>query len=251
MRKMYVLIGSIALGVGLVIGVVGYALATTPADGNPRLAFWENKDSVPTSGVDSNFDQSNSLTNPSELGIYPVDPNDSATTGGMLSVNPEQENLDSAEGIDPHDPNILNTPDTSGTSKNIPTELTELIISDYKLNLGSLFDAWKSTDMVSFRAQLSEAYTGELFEKHARQAERFIAQGVGIEVSDIRFDSVTVEAATATSATLTAYYHYIAKDYDIANEIAMGGNTEHQVKVRVNMVKDNGRWLTAGETLLP
>ncbi|MGE4272426.1 MAG: hypothetical protein AB7E31_06085 [Desulfitobacterium sp.] len=248
MRKMYVLIGSIALGVGLVIGVVGYALATTPADGNPRLAFWENKDSISTSGVDSNSGQSNSLTNPSELGIYPVDPNDMATTGGMLSVNPEQENLDSTEVIDPHDPNIPNTPNTA---KNVPTELAELIISDYKLNLGSLFDAWKSTDMVSFRARLSEAYMGELFEKHARQAERFIAQGVGIEVSDIRFDSVTIEAATATSATLTAYYHYIAKDYDIGNQIAMGGNTEHQVKVRVNMVKDNDRWLTAGETLLP
>lgn len=232
MRKMYLLIGSLALGIGLLLGAVGYALATTSVDGDSRLAFWDNNDSKSTAGPITG-----SLNGPT-LGT--TGPNDLSHFDELsgISSSPEEEDLNLDETM------------TSGNPKTVPEELAQVIISDYKLNIATLFEAWKTIDMVSFRAELSKAYTGDLFEKHARQAEPFIAQGVGIDVSDIRFNSVKVDAATATSATLTASYNYLAKDYDLGNEVAMGENVEHEVKVRVNMVKNDERWLITGETTL-
>ncbi|KTE93807.1 hypothetical protein AT727_02305 [Desulfitobacterium hafniense] len=231
MRKMYLLIGSVALGVGLVIGVVGHALATTPADGNPRLAFW-NKDSQSTTGAiggmlnDSTSGSALSPNNP-DNGLNPLHP-----------YSPEEEVLDPAE-LEP-----------GKATNNVPEDLAQAILTDYKLNVATLFEAWKSPDMTAFRAKLAEAYTGELFEKHARQAEPFIAQGVGMEVSSIRFDELKVDSAASTSATLTAVYSYVAQDYDIGNQMTLGESTKHQVKVRANLVKKDTRWLITGETLL-
>lgn len=231
MRKMYLLIGSVALGVGLVIGVVGHALATTPADGNPRLAFW-NKDSQSTTGNiggmlnDSTSGSALSPNNP-DNGLNPLHP-----------YSPEEEVLDPAE-LEP-----------GKATNDVPEDLAQAILADYKLNVATLFEAWKSPDMIAFRAKLAEAYTGELYEKHARQAEPFIAQGVGMEVSSIRFDELKVDSAASTSATLTAVYSYVAQDYDIGNQMTLGESTKHQVKVRANLVKKDTRWLITGETLL-
>ncbi|MEM5816957.1 MAG: hypothetical protein AAGU16_03725, partial [Desulfitobacterium hafniense] len=218
MRKMYLLIGSVALGVGLVIGVVGHALATTPADGNPRLAFWD-KDSQSTTGAIGgmlNDSTSGSALNPNnpDNGLNPLHP-----------YSPEEEVLDPAE-LEP-----------GKAMNNVPEDLAQAILTDYKLNVATLFEAWKSPDMTAFRAKLAEAYTGELFEKHARQAEPFIAQGVGMEVSSIRFDELKVDSAASTSATLTAVYSYVAQDYDIGNQMTLGESIKHQIKVRANLVK--------------
>lgn len=240
MRKMYLLIGSVALGVGLVLGVVGHALATTPVDGSSRLAFWDKKESQSTTGpIGGSLSESTAGSplnpnNPSPTnGLFNPDPNDPEASSGLYPSTPEEEDIDPSE-----------------VESNISEALALKIIADYKLNIASLFEAWKSTDMISFRAELSEAYTGELFEKHARQAEPFIAQGVGLEVSDIQFNEVKVEAATLGSATLTASYKYVAQDYDIGNQVAMGESTQHQVSARVNMVKKDNHWLITGETIL-
>lgn len=245
MRKMYLLIGSVALGVGLVLGVVGYALATTPADGNSRLAFWDKKDSQSTTAPigGSSGDSTTGPLIPGELNTGLLNP-DSNTPGGLDPFSPEEE------ALDPSAVESGTTTTPNSTQSSVPENLAQEITADYKLNIATLFEAWKSADMVSFRAQLAKAYTGDLFEKHARQAEPFIAQGVGIEVSDIRFDDVKVDLATANSATLTASYNYVAQDYDIGNEAVMGESNKHQVKTRVNMVKKDARWLITGETIL-
>lgn len=245
MRKMYLLIGSVALGVGLVIGVVGHALATTPEDGNPRLAFW-NKDSQSTTGAiggmlnDSTSGSALSPNNP-DNGLNPFGSGGLTPQAGMDGLHPyspEEEVLDPAE-LEP-----------GKATNNVPEDLAQAILTDYKLNVATLFEAWKSPDMTAFRAKLAEAYTGELLEKHARQAEPFIAQGVGMEVSSIRFDELKVDSAASTSATLTAVYSYVAQDYDIGNQMTLGESTKHQVKVRANLVKKDTRWLITGETLL-
>ncbi|WP_019851370.1 hypothetical protein [Desulfitobacterium sp. PCE1] len=224
MRKMYLLIGSVALGVGLVIGIVGYALATTPTDGNSRLTFW-NK----------------------ENGLYTSELGEGAPQTGMDVLYPHSPE---EEALDPTEAGSEEVTIPSTASNNVSEDLAQEILADYKLNVAALFEAWKSPDMVAFRKQLEEAYTGELFEKHARQAESFIVQGVGMEVSSILFEEVKVDTATMTSATLTATYNYVAHDYDIGNQMAIGESTKHQVKVRVNMVKKDTRWLITGETVL-
>lgn len=234
MRKMNWLIGVIALGIGLVIGMVGYALAITPVNGDSRLVnFWGNKEgSQPVTGSLQNPDTQSSITpNRSDSNILTPEGNlGSPTVPNALSESYPASTL-------PNSP-----------SNGVPTELSGKVIADYKQDIGLFFEAWKSTEMVSFRSKLNKAYTGELYEKHARQAENFIAQGLGIEVSNIRFDRVTVESATATAATLTAAYNYVAQDYNIGEQAPVGNSTEHQVNVRVNLIKDNTRWLITGET---
>jgi hypothetical protein len=256
MRKMNWLVGSIALGIGLVIGMVGYALAITPVDGDSRLmSFWK-KDAQPVTGtLQDSGTQSPVPPGPSDLNLLQpqgsqLSPNDSNGLGvnpplGTTGTNSEgYPNSASGEGA-------LTTPGTAvpgSQSPGVPAEVSQKIVSDYKQNIGIFFEAWKSTDMMSFRSKLIKAYTGDLYEKHARQAESFIAQGIGIDVRDIRFDQLTVVSATATSATLTASYHYAAQDYDLGEQVAMGEKTEHQVNVRVNLIKNSNRWLITGET---
>jgi hypothetical protein len=231
MRKMNWLVGSIALGIGLVVGVVGYALAvTTPLDGNSRfVSLWDDKDSQSVSG---NLQDTDTTMNPSDLN--PLDPN-------TLTQN----NPNSASG-ESDMTNPLLTPETENNGVN--AELAHKIITDYKQDLGFFFEAWKSTDMLGFRSKLSKAYKGDVYENHARQAERFIAQGLGIDVSEIQFNQVDVESGTETAATLIADYCYTAQDYDIGEQLPAGEKTEHQVKVRVNLIYDGARWLITGET---
>lgn len=132
----------------------------------------------------------------------------------------------------------------------VAAQLAEQIIADYKQDLGIFFDAWRAEDMTQFRTQLATAYVGELFEKHARRAEPYLVQGIGLEVSAINFDNVTVESATDTTATVRADYRYTAQDYSLALGEAVGYPHEHSVHVRANLIKLNGHWLVTGETIL-
>lgn len=220
MRKINWLVGSVALGLGMVIGIVGYALATTPATGNSLLTKFgadnETHSAITTIPEDVTAPV---LANPSpDLKVNPLTPSEGVLAGGDESDSTVEE------------------------------ELNQKIISDYKQNIGYFFGAWQSTDMVKFRNQLAKAYVGDLYEKHARKAEGFIIQGIGLEVSDIAFDEIKVESATATSATLEATYRYVAQDYNLGEQLTQGEETEHLVHVRVNLILSNGHWMISGET---
>jgi hypothetical protein len=248
MRKSNWLVGSIALGIGLVIGIVGYALAITPVDGDSQLVnFWGNKQAQTVTGSlqDSSPTTASDALNPTPEtnSSSSIDPNglDNTTTEGLPG---------SASGEGTSIPSGVTGSASSPNSNGVPTELAQSIIADYKQDIGLFFEAWKSTEMISFRSKLMKAYTGDLYEKHARQAEPFIAQGIGMDISDIRFEEVTVESATANAATLTATYQYVAQDYDLGEQAPIGEKKEHQVKVRANLIKDSSRWLITGETLI-
>jgi len=229
MRKSYFIIGTVALGVGILLGAVGYALAT--AQSSPGTA----------AGTIN-------TTNP-----LPVDNRDQLEgEGDDLFSSPEEEVFDSAE-LDLSELETETQRPRSTLKANeeqIPEALEQEILASYKLNVAKLFEAWQSPDMITFRTQLKEAYTGELFEKHARRAEPYIVQGVGLKVWDIFFEDVKVDTATDSTATLTASYTYTVQDYDIGNDMTMGQSAQHQVNVRVNMVKIDSRWLITGETKL-
>ena len=121
------------------------------------------------------------------------------------------------------------------------------IVADYKQDIGFFFGAWKAADMKAFRLELAKAYTGEVFEKHARRAEEFLAQGVGLNVTQITFDKVDVESADANTATLRVDYRYKAKDYNLKDGASFGDEHEQTVQVRVNLLKQNSRWMITGE----
>jgi predicted lipid-binding transport protein (Tim44 family) len=124
------------------------------------------------------------------------------------------------------------------------------VVADYKQALGTLFDAWKAKDMDTFRAKIASAYTGEIMENHIKQAEKFIPEGMGLTVSDIKFDYVAIESADQYSATVNAIYRYTARDYDLNEEDPVGEAFNHFVHVRANLVKIDSRWLITGETAI-
>lgn len=128
--------------------------------------------------------------------------------------------------------------------------MAQQVITDYKQNIGIFFGAWKSTDMASFRLKLAKAYTGDLFEKHARRAEEYLVQGIGLDVSRIVFDQVDVESVTENTATLRVDYRYTARDYNLTDGTAVGEEHEQIVQVRVNLVKQNSRWVITGESTI-
>jgi predicted lipid-binding transport protein (Tim44 family) len=124
------------------------------------------------------------------------------------------------------------------------------IISDYKLALGILFEAWKSPDMTTFRTKISSAYTGDILEKHCTKAEQFISKGVGLYVTKVTFDDVKIESADNKSATLTASYRYSVRDYNLTEKQPEGKELNHFIQLRVNLVKINSQWLITGETII-
>lgn len=237
MRKMNWLIGSIALGVGLVIGVFGYALATTPVDGDSRLVSFLGDKNLPLN-LEGGTSQDPSYSANSPNPYNPLDPSGNSQDGslGYPSSASGEGTVANPDGTAPN------------MNSNVQADLAQKIIADYKQDVGFFFEAWKSPEMVSFRSKLAKAYKGDLYEKHARQAENFIIQGIGIEASEIYFERINVESATANAATLTAQYRYVAQDYSIADQAPYGQKTEHTVNVRVNLVKENSRWLITGET---
>ncbi|AET70720.1 hypothetical protein Desor_5342 [Desulfosporosinus orientis DSM 765] len=137
--------------------------------------------------------------------------------------------------------------DDSGTEDE---KLAQQVIADYKQDIGIFFGAWKSTDMETFRQRLAKAYTGDLFEKHAHRAEEYLVQGIGLEVSKIVFDQVDVESVSENAATLRVDYRYTARDYNLTDRTAVGEEHEQIVQARVNLVKQNSRWLITGESTI-
>lgn len=253
MRKINWLIGSITLGVGMAIGIVGYAVATTPATGNSLLTkLGVGKEAqIVSSTVNPNTANSDPLNSNATSSNTP-NQNTTPDVNGNLNFPSSASGEESAAGSNGIGNSANGTGTTSGTagSTAVPNELAQKITSDYKQDIGYFFGAWKSADMIKFRSSLSKAYVGDLYEKHARQAEEYITQGVGMDVSDLRFDEVSVESATSSSATLQATYRYTAQDYSLGDETTQGEKTVHLVHIRVNLIQSNGRWLISGETPL-
>ncbi len=124
----------------------------------------------------------------------------------------------------------------------------EKIISDYKQNLGILFDAWKAEDITKFKEKIAGAYTGQLMETHIQKAEEFLQGGVGLYIDEVSFDDIRIETADKNSATIKAIYRYTVRDYNLTDASPYGEEFKHFVHVRANLIKMDSRWLITGET---
>lgn len=227
MRKMNYLIGSLALGLGVIVGTLGVSFISNSGSPASFISKLRGQDKVQTvSGRVSDPAQTQPVQDPAA---------DSASNQVAAEKNADADSLEKNQ-----------------TGKNTPltSQLKEQIVTDYKQDIGIFFDAWKSTDMEDFRLKLSKAYTGDLFEKHARQAEQYLVQGIGLDVSQITFDRVDVENANDNSATLLVDYHYTARDYNLADASTVGEEHEQTVHARVNLLKLNSRWMISGESTI-
>jgi len=222
MRKFNYMFGALALGLGILVGTLGVSLLTNPSSPTSFISKLRGQDNIqPVSGT---------VSDPTQI------PANSAVTEGLS----EHSTADGAHvpGTDPQ------------SLSNQEALLAQQIITDYKQNIGIFFGAWKSTDMATFRAKLAKAYTGDLFEKHARRAEEYLVQGIGLDVSQIIFDQVDVESVSDKAATLRVDYRYKARDYNLTDGAPVGEEHEQIVQVRVNLIKQNSRWLITGESTI-
>ncbi len=238
MRKINWPITSVALGLGMMIGILGFAMVSnTNASAPEFIKFFKGENSQTllgssTPGADSaepgstqgTPDADTSAGTDTSAGVVKEGVPFSPALGGDYSIEPEGESRLDSE--------------------------TNQIISDYKQDLGVFFDSWKSTDITAFRTKLAKAYTGDLFEKHALRAEKFLNQGIGLDVLAINFDWVTVEKEDLNAATVRADYRYTSRDYSLTNSVPVGEAREQTVHARVNLIKVNSRWLIAGETVV-
>lgn len=216
MRKMKFLSVALVLGLGVVVGTLGVSLLANPS--LPGSFISKLRGQVDVQTVSGAVNGSTQTTPPPNTA-----PDTVSTTSSALSIaNP--------------DPAI--------------NEANLQIIGDYKQDIGIFFEAWKSADMNAFRLKLAKAYTGDLFEKHAKRAEGFLVQGVGLDVTQITFDQVDVESSDANTATLLVKYHYKAKDYNLTAGASFGEEHEQIVQDRVNLVKQNSRWMITGENTI-
>lgn len=190
------------------------------------------------------------ITNPGSQGSYIAKlrgQNNISTVSAGVNEPPQTPPAQEAGQNEPPEAGVFQ----DGADQDAALALEELqIIADYKQDIGIFFGAWKSTDIDAFRQKLEKAYVGDLLERHIRQAQEFLVQGVGLEATEISFDQVDVEAADANTATLWVKYRYKARDYSLADGATFGEEHEQVVKIRVNMLKQNSRWLITGETLI-
>jgi hypothetical protein len=229
MRKVNYLFGGLALGLGIFVGTLGVSLLTNSGSPASFIAKLRGQDKIQTvTGAVHDLEQT--------LPIPAKDSSNIDTTPNEVG----QQNDVSSLG-------------QNGATKGVTglSLLQQQIIIDYKQDIGIFFGAWKSADMATFRLKLAKAYTGELFEKHARRAEEYLVQGVGLDVSQITFDRVNIESSDENTATLQVNYRYTAKDYSLADAASVGEEHEQIVHVRVNLLKQNSRWLITGESTLP
>lgn len=208
MRKMNLLFGALALGLGVIVGTLGVTLLTNPSSPGSFISNLRGQDSVQTVTA---------TQTPSPLNTVEDSPLE--TKDAPYNTNPDA---------------ILN-------------QAEQQVVADYKQNIGIFFGAWKSADIKTFRLKLAKAYTGELLEKHARRAEEFMAQGIGLNVTQITFDQVDVESADANTATIRVDYRYKARDYSLVDGTSFGEEHEQTVQVRVNLLKQNSHWMITGE----
>jgi hypothetical protein len=235
MRKMNYLVGSLALGLGVVVGTLGMSMLSNSSSPASFISKLRGQDKVQTVAAGTVGDSAQ--TQPAADSFA-----ENSTVSGL-------NNPDSASGPVGSE-NNAQSPAKSGTTKDpaVTSQLKEQIITDYKQDIGIFFDAWKSTDMEAFRLKLSRAYTGDLFEKHARRAEEYLVQGIGLDVTQITFDRVDVESANENTATLRVDYRYTARDYNLADATTVGEEHEQTVHARVNLLKLNSRWMITGES---
>ncbi len=212
MRKMNLLFGALALGLGVIVGTLGVTLLTNPSSPGSFISKLRGQDSVQTVTTQ---------TSPplNTVQDYLSETNDAETNDALYNANPDA---------------ILN-------------QAEQQVVADYKQDIGIFFGAWKSADINTFRLKLAKAYTGELLEKHARRAEEFLAQGVGLNVTQITFDQIDVESADTNTATIRVDYRYTARDYSLVDGTSFGEEHEQTVQVRVNLLKQNSRWMITGE----
>jgi hypothetical protein len=238
MRKANYLLGALALGLGVIVGTLSVSLLSNSSSPTSFISRLRGQDKIQTvSGAVSNPEQAAPILNTTP---------DVSTGNNVPSdgVNPDstanpasQEN----EGL-----SLEQAGDSKATAALSP--LQQKIVTDYKQDIGIFFGAWKSADMATFRLKLAKAYTGELFEKHARRAEEYLVQGLGLDVSQITFDRVDVENADDNTATLRVDYRYTARDYSLADAAPVGEEHEQNVHVRVNMIQQDSHWLITGES---
>lgn len=216
-------IPAIALFCGIILGTMGVVLVENPAQPTALLTLMTGK------GTASQLANAATADTPTE---------DGQTTNGDMSGPAGSVHSGDSTG---------STADGS-TDDAQTTQIKDAIIADYKQNIGTLFDAWKTADMTAFRTKLETAYTGDLLEKHIQEAQPFIEQGTGLNVTYINFDQVVVESYSTGTATLKADYHYLCTDYDLKNQKETGDSHEQTVHVRVNLIKVNSHWTITGET---
>jgi len=215
MRKMKFLLGALGLGLGVLVGTLGVSALANPSAPGSFISKLRGQDSIKT--------VTGAVTDPTQTPAVPNTANDlSATNAALYTANPDAT----------------------------LTQEQQQIVADYKQDIGIFFGAWKSADITTFRVKLAKAYTGELFEKHAKRAEEYLAQGVGLDVTQITFDQVSVDSSDANTATLQVNYRYKARDYSLADGAAFGEEHEQTVKVRVNLLKQNSRWIITGENTI-
>lgn len=248
MRKMNWLVGALALGLGIVVGTLGVSLVTDSGSPASFISKLRGQDKIQTvAGTVHDTGATNSDGNTTSDGLAA-----NSTASGTLGGTPEQDYTlslaNNGEGLEPS--GGLNGQTTTNANAKVDPQLAQQIITDYKQDIGIFFGAWKSTDMATFRTKLAKAYTGALFEKHARRAEEYLVQGLGLDVSQITFDRVDVESAGTNTATLRADYRYTARDYDLTGGAAVGDEHEQTVHVRVNMIKLNSKWMITGESTI-
>lgn len=238
MRKRNYLFGALALGLGIIVGTLGVSLLTNSSSPTSFISKLRGQDKIQT--------VSGSVSDPAQtppfLNTVPNEALSEKTPvkGGEPDsiLNPEGQKSDA-----------LSLGQNGGSKDSSAlSPLKQQIVTDYKQDIGIFFGAWKSVDMETFRLKLAKAYTGELFEKHARRAEAYLVQGLGLDVSQITFDRVDVENANENTATLRVDYRYTARDYSLADAASVGEEHEQNVHVRVNLLKQNSRWIIVGES---
>ena len=240
MRKMNYLFGALALGLGVIVGTIGVSLLTNSSSPTSFISKLRGQEKIQTvSGTVSDPAQTSPFLN--------TVPNE-ALSEKSASLGVDPDSILNPEGQKNNALSLGQNEDSKDSTALSP--LKQQIITDYKQDIGIFFGAWKSVDMETFRLKLAKAYTGELFEKHARRAEEYLVQGLGLDVSQITFDRVDVENANENTATLRVDYRYTARDYSLADATSVGEEHEQNVHVRVNLLKQNSRWIITGESVV-
>ena len=215
MRKTYWLLTVSVFFLGILVGVAGYIVWETSIQPGTHYQDKDNATKVDATQYE--------IPDPSikshDLGLANLDEN------GMTPNNAQEEK-----------------------NPGLSIAEQEKIISDYKQNLGILFDAWKAEDITKFKEHIAGAYTGQLMETHVQKAEEFLRGGVGLYIDEVTFDDIRIETADKNSATIKAIYRYTVRDYNLTDASPYGEEFKHFVHVRANLIKMDSRWLITGET---
>lgn len=226
MLKKHWFIAAIALAGGIMLGTLGVVLIENPAQPTALLTLLQGKDS--------------------SIKVVAQNDNTKGLKDNESGQKPDTQDVNSQKGTD----DTLGSAGGNHTGETGSDPVAEEIIADYKQNIGTLFDAWKTTDSSAFQEKLTKAYTGDLLNKHVERAKPYIDQGLGMNVSSVTFDKVTVENYSGGTATLQADYFYRTNDYNTLEQKDLGEMQEQTVHVRVNLIKINAHWYITGETRL-